>query len=126
MEKISFAARLIEARTQNSLSQSDIARGLGISPQAVQKWEKGESAPRSTQFEVLERLLGRSRQWLMFGCEDQSGMQTLVHEINELRSCIEQSLSCITAAEHAENEEKVHLIAAAKRILQSTKDLPCP
>jgi SOS-response transcriptional repressor LexA len=41
-----FAARLKTIRERANLSQSDLGRRIGISPQAVQKWEAGASVPR--------------------------------------------------------------------------------
>ena len=40
-----FADRLIELRREKGLSQEELARKLGLSRQAVSKWERAESAP---------------------------------------------------------------------------------
>ena len=122
MNKLEFARRLIEARNEKNLNQSDIARGLEISPQAVQKWESGESSPRNSQYDKLENILGRSRQWLMFGIEDQPEIKFLLNEIHDLRGRIDQSLSCLRASETAKSNDRESLIAAAKRILEETKE----
>lgn len=40
-----FADRLIEMRRSRGLSQEELAKDLGLSRQAVSKWERAESAP---------------------------------------------------------------------------------
>lgn len=43
MEK--FEERFVKLRKENNLTQEDVANKLGISPQAVSKWENGISMP---------------------------------------------------------------------------------
>lgn len=43
MEK--FEERFVRLRKENNLTQEDVANKLGISPQAVSKWENGISMP---------------------------------------------------------------------------------
>ena len=45
-----FGERLRELRTQNYLSQEELAKKLGVTAQAVSKWEHGRSTP---DFEVI-------------------------------------------------------------------------
>ena len=37
--------RLRELRVKNEMSQEDVARAIGVSPQAISKWETGKSDP---------------------------------------------------------------------------------
>lgn len=48
-----FAQRLERARTRVGLNQSELARLLGVSPQAVQKWEGGENIPRGKRMQAI-------------------------------------------------------------------------
>jgi SOS-response transcriptional repressor LexA len=64
-----FAARLKALRDLVGLNQSDIARALGIKPQAVQKWEAGLSVPRRTKFRTLAGALSTSVAELIKGTE---------------------------------------------------------
>ncbi|KAF7958232.1 hypothetical protein AWV80_01290 [Cupriavidus sp. UYMU48A] len=41
------------AREAKGLNQSELARAIGVSPQAVQKWEAGTSAPRPSKVAEL-------------------------------------------------------------------------
>jgi len=47
-----------ELRKRRGLSQTELANGLGIKYQAVQKWEKGENTPPSKKIPLLAHLLG--------------------------------------------------------------------
>ena len=40
---MSFAKKMIELRKQNGLSQQDLADRLGVSRQAISRWETGVS-----------------------------------------------------------------------------------
>lgn len=57
--------RLRERRELRSLTQADVARALGISPQAVSKWERGENAPDIALLCDLSRLLDTSVDWIL-------------------------------------------------------------
>lgn len=48
------------ARTERGLNQSELARLIGVSPQAVQRWERGLAAPRSTHWPALCRALEKT------------------------------------------------------------------
>jgi len=58
-----FTAMLIgnkisEARKEKNLSQAQLAQRLSVSPQAVGKWERGESMPDIITFDRLAEVLG--------------------------------------------------------------------
>src|SRR3982751_3600757 len=50
--------KIAEARKKINISQSQLAEHLFISPQAVGKWERGESMPDITTFSRLAEILG--------------------------------------------------------------------
>lgn len=45
-------------REKLSFSQSELAEKLGVSQQAVAKWETGEAMPRADKLPQLAKLLG--------------------------------------------------------------------
>ena len=53
MEKETFGQRLSRLRKQSELTQSDIADRLGVTPQAVSKWENDQASP---DIDILIRL----------------------------------------------------------------------
>ena len=57
--------RIRAQREKRGLKQQDVANALGISPQAVSKWERGENAPDIAVLAPLARLLGVSADWLL-------------------------------------------------------------
>ncbi len=50
--------KITEARKKINISQAQLAERLFISPQAVGKWERGESMPDITTFNRLAEILG--------------------------------------------------------------------
>lgn len=52
--------KLQEIRKQNKLSQEALAEKLGVSRQAISKWERGESAPDTENLIALSRIYGVS------------------------------------------------------------------
>ena len=42
---MNIGAKLKELRVQKGLTQEELSEKLGVSPQAVSKWERGESYP---------------------------------------------------------------------------------
>lgn len=58
MEMNMIGSKIAEARKQLNLSQAELAQRLFISPQAVGKWERGESIPDLITFNRLAKILG--------------------------------------------------------------------
>lgn len=54
----SIGNKISEARKKNDLSQAELARQVSISPQAVGKWERGESMPDLSTLNLLATILG--------------------------------------------------------------------
>lgn len=67
MDLKKLGVRLKEQRDKRKLRQSDIASALGVSTQAVSKWERGENAPDISLLVDLGRLLGVSVEWILGG-----------------------------------------------------------
>lgn len=58
METKMIGYKIAEARKNTNISQAQLAERLFISPQAVGKWERGESMPDITTFNRLAQILG--------------------------------------------------------------------
>jgi len=54
----SIGNKIAEARKKNNLSQAELAQQVSISPQAVGKWERGESMPDITTLNRLAVIFG--------------------------------------------------------------------
>jgi uncharacterized protein YjbI with pentapeptide repeats len=58
METKMIGSKIAEARKKINISQAQLAQRLFISPQAVGKWERGESMPDIITFNRLAEILG--------------------------------------------------------------------
>ena len=58
METKKIGNKIAEARKKINISQAQLAERLFISPQAVGKWERGESMPDIITFNRLAEILG--------------------------------------------------------------------
>lgn len=58
LETKKLGNKIAEARKKANISQAQLAERLFISPQAVGKWERGESMPNITTFNHLAEILG--------------------------------------------------------------------
>lgn len=58
MDKFTFGNRLYELRTQNNLTQKQMALYLGVSNKAVSKWETGEAMPRVKTLQAIAQCFG--------------------------------------------------------------------
>lgn len=67
---VSLGERITLARKQAGLSQEQLGEKLGVSRQAVSKWESGQTNPDVTYVARMCRLLEVSSDWLLLGEED--------------------------------------------------------
>ncbi len=67
------ASRLVALRKENNLSQEALAEKLGISRQAVSKWERAEASPDTDNLIALARLYHVSLDELLQIHEEESG-----------------------------------------------------
>lgn len=57
--------RIKKARERSGMNQSELARALGLTPQAVQKWESGGISPKNFRINQLANLLGTTVAYLV-------------------------------------------------------------
>ena len=74
---IESADRLIKLRKQNGLSQEELADKLGLSRQAVSKWERAEASPDTDNLICLAKLYGISLDELL---KTDDSVETIVEE----------------------------------------------
>ncbi len=68
---MNFAERILYCRKKALLSQEELANKLGVSRQAVSKWETGESIPDMNNLAALAEIFQVSLDWLIKGEEKQ-------------------------------------------------------
>lgn len=59
--------RLREARLSAAMSQDDVAGELGISRQAVSRWEGGNTTPKPVEWYRIGQIYGVSLDWIVYG-----------------------------------------------------------
>lgn len=64
--------RIIQARKQAGLTQEQLGEKLGVSRQAVSKWESGQANPDVAYIAEMCQLFGVTSDWLLLGREDSS------------------------------------------------------
>lgn len=72
---IEIGRRITDARKKGSLSQAELARKLSISPQAVGKWERGESMPDILTFDRLASVLGVDLNYFSDDVQEEAGVR---------------------------------------------------
>ena len=70
---IETANRLYELRKQQGLSQEELAEKLGVSRQAVSKWERSEASPDTDNLIALAKIYGLSLDELIYGKKNEDG-----------------------------------------------------
>lgn len=90
---LAMAQRLVNRRKAAGLSQEALAAQLGVSRQAVSKWERSESSPDTDNLIVLAALYGVSLDELLYG------------EAVDDADCSEDSDAGAEASDEAEEDE---------------------
>ena len=64
-----MGARISRLRQEKGLTQVALAEKLGISSQAISKWERGQTFPDLSRLDELSELLGVAVAYLLTGQE---------------------------------------------------------
>lgn len=82
-----LGTKIANLRKENNMTQNDLAEALGVSSQAVSKWEIGSSYPDISLIPKIAKLLGVSTDYLLNDeIEPKVKMQNLTvkKDVNEL------------------------------------------
>lgn len=96
-EAATFGDRLAAAREQAGMTQSDLAKRLGVRLTTLRGWEDDHSEPRANRLSMLAGLLNVSMMWLINGEGDGinapaepgaeiEGLNDILSEIRNLRA----------------------------------------
>ena len=69
---IETANRLLQYRKENNLSQEELAEKIGVSRQAVSKWERAEASPDTDNLIRLAEIYGVSLDEMLTGKKTQA------------------------------------------------------
>lgn len=62
---MTLAEKILYCRKRTGLSQEALAERLGVSRQAISKWETGEAMPEVTKLAALAKVFGVTADWLI-------------------------------------------------------------
>lgn len=132
---VKIAQRLAELRRARGYSQESLARELGLSRQAVFKWERAESSPDTENLIALARLYGVSLDELLrvdeeieddvaFERAERSSEVRVEEELGAQRARAEQATQAATAAAEASRaaaEAAQAATRASERVAQAAE-----
>lgn len=123
---MTLGERIALARKQAGLSQEQLGDKLGVSRQAVSKWESDQTNPDVAYVAQMCRLLGVSSDWLLLGEESAlgapparcPGCQTIVSGLDQFCPNCGRSL-------HGKTESYTIFLKAPGASYPPTRDLVC-
>ena len=74
---MNIGERIMALRKENSISQTELAKRLNVSRQAVSKWEQGVSSPDTERLIRLAEILGTEVEYLATGTHPEPGSVVL-------------------------------------------------
>lgn len=77
---MTIGKRVAQLRRAKGLTQEELASRLGVSPQAVSKWENDQTCPDISLLLPLSRLLGVTTDELLSGSQESATVQMLPPE----------------------------------------------
>ena len=81
-EATTFGDRVAGAREKAGMTQSDLAKRLGVKLQTLKSWEDDLSEPRANKLSMMAGLLNVSLSWLISGEGDGPGAPDEAEEIS--------------------------------------------
>ena len=74
---MNIGERIMALRKEKSISQTELAKRLNVSRQAVSKWEQGISSPDTERLIQLAEILGTEVEYLATGTHPEPGSVVL-------------------------------------------------
>lgn len=104
---VQIASRLANRRREAGLSQEALAAKLGVSRQAVSKWERSEASPDTDNLIALAALYGVTLDELLYGADEQdSGAaepKANITEATDAEQGDDHDDAACKAADHTQN-----------------------
>ena len=83
--------KIISYRKMNGLSQEGLAEKIGVSRQAVSKWETGEALPEITKLKALAETFNVTVDFLL----DETKYEYTPHQLRHRRTLSDRYIDCI-------------------------------
>lgn len=85
-----LGGRLWRAREAVGMSETALAKALGLKKETLRAWESDRSEPRANKLVTLAGLLNVSPTWLLYGIGDAPQADTLADELGILRAQLQR------------------------------------
>lgn len=85
-----LGGRLWRAREAIGMSESALAKALGLKKETLRAWENDRSEPRANKLVTLAGLLNVSPTWLLYGVGDAPQSETIASELGVLRAQLQR------------------------------------
>ena len=113
---MSIGQRICELRKQQSISQVQLAKALGVSRQAVSKWENDQSSPDTIKLIQLADLLGTDSEYIATGRHSEvKSSPTVVTMIQKVDHIVEKVV---------EKPVEIEKIVEVERVVERTVEVP--
>lgn len=116
-ELMQIGLRISNCRQNRNMTQDELAGRLGVTPQAVSKWERGMSLPDISMLADLAGILEVSADWLLSLCEEPEPKTAETNSAGVFAECMRGSLAPLELVFSAE------LVPA---LLENMEDSPFP
>ncbi len=83
-----IAKQLIELRTKKGISQEQLANELGVSRQAISKWETGIGHPDTDNLIKLVSYYDSSADYILFGKKDDAAKESIFSDMNFVKALV--------------------------------------
>ena len=118
-EKVSFGENLRNIRKQRNVTQEQLAEMLGVSRQAISKWESNNGYPETEKLIVISKSLNISIDYLL---NDESVMET--KERTEEKNIVYASIGKIAITTYDKSNVVVCQSVKSSSVLWPGKDEP--
>lgn len=118
--KQTSAFRIKQLLSERNWKQTDLAKRLDVSPQAVQQWVKGTSSPRGKSLSKLSSVTGLPEHWFFMAEDDHTDTLQVQQPTRVLDSRQEKLLSLF---DQMPESEKDHMVALFESKVQEYERL---
>ena len=121
-----LSQRLADLRKENKLSQEALAEKMGLSRQAISKWERGESAPDTENLIMLSGIYGITLDELLHGKETKETAEEPIEKPIEETEPKEEAAEISAAEIPCEKEKERENAEPKKEEINAEKEVKNP
>lgn len=120
---MTIGERIADLRKKQKISQVQLAKALGVSRQAVSKWENDQTAPDTLKLIQLADLLGTDSEYIATGnhskVKSQPAVITMVQKVdNAVEKIVEKPVEVEKIVEVERVVEKVVEVPRIKKVIR--------